>query len=434
MIYPTRRAILVLAAGAPVALVIGLIAPGFWLTGAGWMALILGLTLMDAVLGPRRSEVEIELRTPRAAGVGLTIHGEVFAHFTRSAPGRAEVAIETNTRLTALPERFALFPSDGGMRFDLKAARRGEGEVSRVWMRWQGPLGLVWKQVVDPIERKIAVTPNIAAVRDEAMRLFSRDAMFGQKIQFDTGEGAEFHALREIFGGMDTRTIDWKQSAKHMKLLGKEYRTERNNPVIFAIDTGRLMCEPVLGEPRVDRAINASLILAFISLKLGDRVGFFGFDERPRMFTGALSGAGAFPLLQRMAANLDYSPEETNFTLGLTELGTALERRSLVIVFTDFADTTSAEMMIENVARLLRRHVVLFVVMRDEELESIARATPDTPEDVSRAVTADVLLRERDIVTARLRRLGAHIVDAPVTALGSALINAYLDLKRRELV
>ena len=42
------------------------------------------------------------------------------------------------------------------------------------------------------------------------------------------------------------------------------------------------------------------------------------------------------------------------------------------MVFTDFADTTSAELMIENVARLMRRHLVLFVVFRDEELEAMA--------------------------------------------------------------
>ena len=194
------------------------------------------------------------------------------------------------------------------------------------------------------------------------------------------------------------------------------------------------MCEPVLGIPRIDRAINASLVVAFVSLKLGDRVGFFGFDERPRLFTGAVSGAAAFPLLQRMVAGLEYSPEETNYTLALTQLGSALERRSLVVVFTDFADTTSAELMLENVARLMRRHLVLFVIIRNEELEGIVRAAPLTPEDVSRSVAADALLREHEIVVARLRRMGVLIVDAPVSRLGPALLNSYLDLKKRDLL
>jgi len=174
--------------------------------------------------------------------------------------------------------------------------------------------------------------------------------------------------------------------------------------------------------------------MAFVSLKLGDRVGFFGFDVKPRLFSGATSGPQAFPLMQRLVARLDFSAEETNYTLALTQLGAALERRSLIVVFTDFADTTSAELMVENVGRLLKRHLILFVVFRDEELEAIARREPVDPEAVSRAVTAETLLRERDLVIARLTRMGVLIVDAPAAAMGSALLSAYIDLKRRDLL
>jgi uncharacterized protein (DUF58 family) len=152
------------------------------------------------------------------------------------------------------------------------------------------------------------------------------------------------------------------------------------------------------------------------------------------MSTGTVAGPASFPLLQRLAAGIDYSAEETNFTLGLTQLSGQLERRSLIVVFTDFADSTSAELMIENLGRLLKRHVVLFMVFRDEELESLAGAEPAEPDDVSRAVIAHTLLRERDVVIERLRRLGAQIVDAPVDRMGPALLASYLDLKRRELL
>ncbi|MDB5621291.1 DUF58 domain-containing protein, partial [Tardiphaga sp.] len=348
----------------------------------------------------------------------------------------AEIAIQTNERLTVSPDRAPVRFVDGASVSDLTLTplRRGEGEIETLWLRWRGPLGLVWKQVRDAPGRKIAVIPNIQAVKDEAIRLFSREALFGLKEQLESGDGSEFHALRELVGGMDPRTIDWKQSARHTKLLSKEFRTERNHPIVFAIDCGRLMCDPLLGVPRIDRALNAALLLAYVSLKLGDRAGIFGFDAKPRVFSGVLSGAGAFPMLQRVAAGLDYSTEETNFTLGLTQLSAALERRSLVVIFTDFADTTSAELMLENVARLLRKHLVLFVVLRDEELESIARREPVEADDISRAVTAQALLRERDVVTSRLRRLGAHIIDAPADRLGPNLLSAYLDLKRRELM
>ena len=90
---------------------------------------------------------------------------------------------------------------------------------------------------------------------------------------------------------MDRRAIDWKQSARHLKLHAKEFRTERNNQIVFAIDCGRQMSEPVAGLPRVDRAVSAMLLAAWVALKLGDRVALHAFDSRPRIASGLVSGA-----------------------------------------------------------------------------------------------------------------------------------------------
>jgi uncharacterized protein (DUF58 family) len=82
----------------------------------------------------------------------------------------------------------------------------------------------------------------------------------------------------------------------------------------------------------------------------------------------------------------------------------------------------------------MRTHLVLFVVFRDDELEALAAAEPKEPDDVSRAVIAASLLKQRELVVGRLKRMGAQIVDAPADGLGMALVNTYLDAKRRELV
>ena len=42
--------------------------------------------------------------------------------------------------------------------------------------------------------------------------------------------------------------------------------------------------------------------------------------------------------------------------------------------------------------------------------------------------------REREVVLQRLRRLGIHSIDAPPEHVSVALLNRYLDIKRRELV
>ncbi len=436
MIYPTRRAIAAAVIGAPLALAAGLVTPLGWTLAGAWLALLAGLLLTDALVGAAPRSPRLDAQAPGVIGMGA--HGRLTlrASFPSGAPRAAQAAVAVSEGLALGRGRFDLTVRGAQARgeAELSPVRRGRARISRVWLRWRGPLGLVWKQTTRAPDLAVAVTPDIEGVKAQAVRFFARDAVFGLKAQLDTGEGSEFHALREAQGAVDPRAIDWKQSARHAKLLAKEFRAERNHPVVLAVDAGQAMCAPLAGQPRIDRAINAALLLGYVSLKMGDMAAAYGFDARPRGFSGLLSGAPAFPRLQRHLADLDYSASETNYTLGLSQLGAMLKRRSLIVVFTDFADSTSAELMVENLGRLLRRHVVLFVAFQDEELEAIASAEPADPLALSRAVTAHALLESRALVIARLERLGVRIVDAPAARMGPALVSAYLDLVRAEVV
>ncbi len=389
------------------------------------------------MLGADTRGLTLRLDGPEALAAGTTAEMVLGAAFAGPAvPRRVELALEAEARLGLSPAR-AWAPVEDGRargRFSLSPSRRGLARVRRAWARWRGPFGLVWKQAQAPLDRGVAVTLNLQAVKDEAMRLLSRDAPLGVRLQRDLGDGSEFHALRDFQTGMDRRAIDWKQSARHGLLLAKEFQAERNHPVMQVIDTGRLMCEPVLGLARIDHALNAALLMAYVSLKAGDLSGLFAFDERPRLSAGPLAGAGAFSQLQGLAATLDYAEAETNYTLGLAQLAARLRRRALLVVFTEFAATTSAELMLEAVGRLLDQHLVLFVVMRDAELEALAAQSPQVAEDVSRASVAAALLREREVVIERLQRMGAQVLEAPADQLGPALVSRYLSLKRRDLL
>lgn len=438
MIYPTRRAVILMAAGAPVALAAGVLTPGGWLAGPVWAAGLALLLALDATAGGSRSGLILEAPEPPGAAVGRPGIAAVRARFgTRGrTPAAVEAALSGSARLGLGDgaRRARVVDRGADLAFPFTPDRRGDARLDDLWIRWTGPLGLAWKQKRFHLGLPAPVATDLQWVRDQAVRLFARDAQFGAKTQLEIGEGSEFQALRDYQAGMDRRTIDWKQSARHSGLLAKEFRTERNHSVVMALDCGRAACEPVGGMPRVDRFIHAALLLSWACLRSGDRAGLFAFDSHPRLSTGAVGGLNAFRVLQRIAGRIDYSTHETNYTLALATLSGELQRRSMIVVFTDFTDPTAAELMLESLGRLLKRHVVLFVLLRDEELEGLAASEPGSPEDVSRAVVAGTLLRERDTVIARLRRMGAHIVEAPAARLGPEIVNAYLDLKRRDLL
>lgn len=436
ILYPTRRAILLALAGAPLALLVAAAAPGLWVVAAAWVLLAGALVVADALLAAPSHGLSLDVEGPALVGVGGQAELRVRARFAGPAPREAEIAVAVDERLTLGADR-RLQPIVEGCAsatFPARARRRGTARLQGVWARWRGPLGLVWRQRHATPDLSVAITPDLEGVRREGLKLFARDAPIGVKTQLELGEGAEFHALKEFQSGMDVRAIDWKQSARHAKLVAREQHAERNHNIILALDSGRLMSAPIGGLARVDHAVSAALMLAFVGLKVGDRVGLFSFDSRPRTASGVVAGVRGFAALQRLAAEVDYSTEETNFTLGLTSLAGRLDRRALVVVFTDFADPTSAALMVEHLGRLARTHLILLVTFRDEELERLGAAEPQAPEDVSRAVVAEALLRQRESVLAQLRRLGVQILEAPAAEAGPALINRYLDVKRRELV
>ncbi|WP_226632132.1 DUF58 domain-containing protein [Novosphingobium profundi] len=430
-VLPTSRAVLALALAAPIALVIGAAAPQAWLIAPVAALVVLALVLIDAQLAGRLGPLALRFAEDCEVGGEFVLHADAATMGGR--PRAMHLVMEGDPRL--VPEgrcEIALTPDGADWRGGrvLAPTRRGTARLGGVWLRWTGPLGLGARQFTGTLEREVRIWPNVAAVRSPALQTFLKDAQFGLIARRMRGEGTQFEALAEYQPGMDRRRIDWKASARHSHLYAKEFETERNNQIVFAFDCGQAMSGPVRGMPRLDRAVSAALATSYVALKGGDKIALFGFAARPEVRTPFVTGQGAFLRLQRAAAQLEYRAQEPNFTLALATLSGQLQRRSLIVVFSDFTDLTSAQLMIESVGRLLSRHVVLFVTLVDDELETLSAKEPDSLQDLSEAVAADLLLRERALVLKRLQQMGVDVIEAPYDAIGPRLIDAYLEIKR----
>lgn len=428
---PTARALLLIAVAAPLAVLLAVLAPAFAASAPILGTLVLGLIGIDAWLAGRLATLDF------AAGEDVEVGEEgwlrIAARFAGGRRSGVECAVSGDPRLMA-GGRGALQLVDQGEgdwngALHFRPTRRGNGTFDRLWLRWTGPLGLGARQLRQDQASLVRVWPNLAPVRSPALQAFLRNSEFGQIARRIRGEGTMFEALAEYQPGMDRRRIDWKASARHAHLYAKEFEAERNNQIVLAFDCGQAMCEPVAGLARIDRAVSAALAMAYIALKGGDKVALYGFAARPEILTPFAAAARDFHRLQKAAAGLDYHAQEPNFTLALASLAGRLQRRSLIVVFSDFSDPTSAELMVESIARLTSRHLVLFVTMEDEELGSLAQAPPETMEQLGMAVSADALLRQRALVLSRLRQIGVDVIEAPHDRIGTRLIDAYLAIK-----
>jgi uncharacterized protein (DUF58 family) len=416
MIRPTLLAFTIFAVGLPAALFLVIYDRELWVWAFDYGALVLIAIGTDAALAFRPGRLALTTDVPDSLQVGED--GTITVTLAPAAQWRAtrfELVREQHPEADpAEVVAVDLVPGQGATaRFPVPARQRGQISIDALWVRWRGPLGLTeWMKRIE-IGSRIDVVPNVRGVRSSVLQFFSREA---------------------FFAGLDSRVIDWKHSARHRKLVSKEFRTERNHQVVLAFDTGYLMVEPVDGLPRLDHAINAALLLAWISLQGGDLVGLLAFDQIQRHYQQPRRGVSNFTRLQRATAGLAYQHTETNFTLGLAELSARLKRRALVILFTDFVDTVTAELLVEATQRLVRRHAVVFVTLRDAVLHGIADAAPGSFSGVAQSVLAHDFLRDRATVFERLARLGVHCLDMPSRSMPVALINRYLMIKQRGLL
>ncbi|MGB0507319.1 MAG: DUF58 domain-containing protein [Pikeienuella sp.] len=377
--------------------------------------------------------LRITVTAPAEVFVGehgqLTIHSETPAHPRASARIDWPHGLdgEADTDLSALA-------NGGPAKARFFARRRGTWQVKQLWLNWPSRLGLFHFTPRVKMEIAIAAATNIRPVTSGQIDVAVRSTLFGVKENLMVGEGSEFHQLRDFTQGMDVRGIDWKRSARHRNLISREMRAERNHHVIIALDNGYLMREELAGLPKIDHAVNAGLAVAWAAALGGDLVGLYAFDARPRLFAPPEPGRTAFARMRSRTAELEYATVETNHTLAMAELSARTPRRSLIVIFSDFVDTTTAELLVENVATLSKRHVIIFVALRDPGLTEMVETSPTDLTQAARAVSAGQMLKERRLVMERLSRLGVVVLDTPPGEVTPRLVSTYLDLKAKEVV
>lgn len=433
---PTPRAVLLFAGAMAVSIIVIAANPRAWPLAVSAALLAIVLIAADLLRAMRRRQIRVTTTAPTRLAVATP--GHVDVRLERAPPARRlRVALLLEQAGPAASPVIVEGQTSGGhvsCQLPLRGERRGRVELRALWMRWRGPLGLIERRWRLPLDHAVEIVPLVRGVQDAALTLNMEDARYGIKAMLRRGEGSEFETLREHVAGLDNRAIDWKRSARHNKLLSKVFRTERNHQIVLAFDTGHLMLEPIDGKTRLDHAIEAGLLLGWVSLKTGDLVGSFSFDATLGHFLAPAAGIASLARIQQEATRLAYSTEETNFTLGLADLNQRLKRRALVVLFTEFVDTVTAELLLDSIQRMANRHVVLFVTMRDPAMVELLEAPPEDVLGAARSVIANDMIRERAIVFERLTRMGIHVVDVPAGQVATRVVNACFEIKKRNLL
>ncbi|MFC7907549.1 DUF58 domain-containing protein [Streptomyces nigra] len=310
----------------------------------------------------------------------------------------------------------------------LRPTRRGDRQADRVTIRSYGPLGLFARQATHKVPWTVRVLPPFTSRKHLPSKLARLRELDGRTSLITRGEGTEFDSLREYVPGDDTRSIDWRATARHSTVAVRTWRPERDRHILLVLDTGRTSAGRVGDAPRLDASMDAALLLAALASRAGDRVDLLAYDRRVRALVQGRTARDVLPSLVDAMATLEPELLETD-ARGLTS--TALRtapRHSLIVLLTALDAAPIEEGLLPVLPQLTRRHTVLLASVADPHIASMAQARGHT-DAVYEAASAAQAQADRHRTAEQLRRHGVTLVDAAPDDLAPALADAYLALK-----
>ncbi|MFI8308851.1 DUF58 domain-containing protein [Streptomyces sp. NPDC085927] len=310
----------------------------------------------------------------------------------------------------------------------LRPTRRGDRRADRVTVRSYGPLGLFARQGAHVIPWTVRVLPPFTSRKHLPSKLARLRELDGRTSVLTRGEGTEFDSLRAYVPGDDTRSIDWRATARQSAVAVRTWRPERDRHILLVLDTGRTSAGRVGDVPRLDASMDAALLLAALASRAGDRVDLLAHDRRLRALVQGRSAGDVLPSLVNAMATLEPELVETDArSLTSTALRTA-PRRSLIVLFTTLDAAPIEEGLLPVLAQLTQRHTVLLASVADPHLAQMSKARGNA-DAVYEAAAAAQAQTERDRTADQLRRHGVTVVEATPDNLAPALADAYLALK-----
>ncbi|MEZ4676157.1 MAG: DUF58 domain-containing protein [Caldilineaceae bacterium] len=321
------------------------------------------------------------------------------------------------------------------LTYELYPPRRGDYRFGDIHLRWVSLLGLWRRQATFPAAAPVKVYPNLVDVRKYDLLLRKHRLWeLGLRNTKIRGAGTEFERLRDYLPDDEYRRINWKATARRGMPISVEYETERSQQILVLLDVGRMMRSPVGDVAKLDYAINAVLLLAYVAAQKGDKVGFLAFADAIETWVAPRSGKGQFYRLLEQLYAMESRPVEPDYHQAFGYFAARQHKRSLVLVFTDLTGSVSTEALLVQMTRLRQSHLPLLVTMRDPTVQWMAKQEVKDSNTLYQRTMAEQLLDERQLTLEQLTHRGVLTLDVPADQLSLAVINRYLELKAQNRI
>ena len=440
MIQLTLRGLALLLAAVPLLLAALWWPPAVW-AAAFWLVACASALLADWQLAPkpadwtlvRRHDNRLSLAAQNLVEIEIRLHGgqrvvPIWLRDTPPSPFRLDV-VHPVLSVQVVPRQLAV------AHYHVWPPRRGNFAFGDLYLRWQSPAGLLRRQARYAAAEPVRVYPNLVDVRKYDL-LLRRNRLWelGLRPMRQLGAGNEFERLRDYAPDDEYRRINWKATARRGRPVSVEYETERSQNIYAVLDVGRMMRSPVGDVAKMDYAINAVLLLAYVASQKGDRVGLLTFADTVLHILAPRSGKAQFYRLLEQLYAVEGQRVESDYGNAFSEFATRPHKRGLVLVFTDLTGSISVDTLVAQMVNLRRQHLPLLVTVADPAVHRLATQPITDSTSLYQRTVAERILSERRATIDRLRRRGVHTLDAPADQLSVAVIDRYLAMKESMLI
>ncbi len=398
---------------------------------AGWGLAGVLLACVDVYLSRKSPRLEIERDCGGVWPVGVWHTVKLSLHNRGRSSLHLQVIDDypTHWQMEGLPHQVQIA---GGrflhLSYRLRPSQRGDAHFGAAYLRIRSPFGLWLRLHRIGTSSTVKIFPDFSKLLGYTLNATDkRTPTAGTLRKRRRGEGTDFRQLREYRSGDSQRTIDWKGTARQQKLISREYQEERDQQVVFLLDTGRRMLAKDDVTSHFDHALNAVLTLSFLAQKQGDAVGLMSFGGTSRWLAPHKGRAG----LDRLLAGVyDLQAQEVapDYLQAASSLMERLRKRAFVVIITNLRDEDDAAM--RTACELLsQRHLVMCASLREKSLDLALQNPVQQFEQALRFCASSHFLAQREEAIRKLGIRAGHLIDITPENLSMALVNRYLDIK-----
>jgi uncharacterized protein (DUF58 family) len=268
------------------------------------------------------------------------------------------------------------------------------------------------------------------------------------------GFSVEFAEHRIYNVGDNVKNIDWKLFARTNKMFSKRYEEETNLRCQFVIDTSSSMNFPVDSYNKIKFAVQATAALVFLLKRQRDAFGLSLFSDHLMLNTPAKSTTThqkfLFTHLEEILVT-EKMNRGTNLEQALHQIAELINKRSLVVLFSDMLNTIQDDKSIEALFSALQhlkfnKHEVVIFNVTDKSKEVNFEFENRPYEFIDMESGASIKAHSSKVKEAYLARIGEYrqmiqlkcaqykidMIDADISDGFYSVLQAYL-IKRQKM-